>query len=123
MRTKTCVPVLALMLTLSMPGGVKAQSSNIDTRPNTVAGAPLVRSGVTTRSAAQLSSMEAGSLESSVPRDGLRFYVEIRNSGLMELVKSSSTIQSLAKLLSSGPFKTATSDITSFVLARHSVRV
>ena len=112
MRTKTCV----LLLALSISGGVKAQSSKTNTRPNTMSGGALARSGVAARSAAKLPSIEAESLESLAPRDGLRFYLEIRNSGLTELVKSSSTIQSFAKLLSSGPVKTATSDLTSFVM-------
>ena len=119
MRTKSCVLFLAISLTLSIPGGVKAQSFKTNPRPNIETDAPLARGGVTAQSAAQLSSAEAASPESLVPRDGLRFYVEIRNSGLTELVKSPSTIQSFAKLLSSGPVKTATSDLTSFVVGNH----
>ncbi len=105
MKPKTRALILATCLTASMAEGVIAQSFDAGSRGP----------AVTARSAAQTST-EAAPLESVVPRDGLRLFVEIRNGGLTELVKSSSTIQSFARLLSSGPVKTETSDLASFVM-------
>jgi uncharacterized protein DUF3352 len=115
MKTKTYALILATCLTASTAKGVIAQSFDAGSQGPAV-GAPLSRSGVAVRSAAQTASTEPASLESIVPRDGLRLFVEIHNGGLTELVKSPSTIGSFAKLLSSGPVKPATSDLASFVM-------
>lgn len=118
MRTKSCAILLSISLTLSMLGDVKAQSFT-NARRASSGDTPLARSGASARpgeASTQAASTETTSLESFVPKDGLRLFVEIRNAGLTELVKSPSSIQSFAKLLSSGPAKTTTSDLASFVM-------
>ncbi|HSF25596.1 MAG TPA: DUF3352 domain-containing protein [Blastocatellia bacterium] len=117
MRIRTCAVLLPISLTLSMLGGVKAQSFNTNTRRATTGDAQEAQIVASARPGeASTQSLEGASLESLVPRDGLQLYVEIRNAGLTELVKSPYTIQSFAKLLSSGPVKTTTSDLASFVM-------
>ena len=119
MRTKICDFFLAITLTLSMAGGAAAQSPKTGDQRT---GSQLVRSDTSeiARSRAsdpsgQSTLGEPASLESLLPRDGLRIYVEIRNGGLTELVKS--PMAPLAKLLSSGPIKASSSDLVSFVMA------
>jgi hypothetical protein len=55
-------------------------------------------------------------LESSVSREGLQFYFEIRNGGLAELARAANALGPVAKLLASGPTKVSASDLTGFVI-------
>ena len=59
---------------------------------------------------------EMATLESTVPREGLQFYFEIRNGGLAELARAASALGPVTKLLASGPMKLSASDLTSFAI-------
>ena len=119
MRTKICALFVATLLMFSMVGGATAQSFDSSARSRTGEGSLTAGGGRALNGSAstQTASNDSVTLESLVPRDGLRLYVEIRNGGLAELVKSSATIGSFAKLLSSGAVKTTTTDLASFVMA------
>jgi hypothetical protein len=119
MTIKICDFFVAITLTLSMAGGALAQSPKTGDQRT---GSQLVRSDSSEIARAQTSDPsgqstlgEPASLESLLPRDGLRIYIEIRNGGLAELVKS--PMAPFGKLLSSGPIKTNSSDLMSFVMA------
>jgi hypothetical protein len=119
MRTKICDFFLAITLTLSMAGGAVAQSPKTGDQRT---GSQLVRSDTVEIARAragdpsgQSTLSESASLESLLPRDGLRIYIEIRKGGLSELVKS--PMAPFAKLLSSGPIKASSSDLVSFAMA------
>ena len=119
MRTKICDFFLAITLTLSMAGGAVAQSPKTGDQRT---GSRLVRSDTVEIARAragdpsgQSTLSESASLESLLPRDGLRIYIEIRKGGLSELVKS--PMAPFAKLLSSGPIKASSSDLVSFAMA------
>jgi hypothetical protein len=58
----------------------------------------------------------AATLESSIPREGLQFYFEIRNGGLAELARAANALGPVTKLLASGPMKVSASDLTGFVV-------
>lgn len=112
---KTRTLLFATCLTISTIGNVAAQS--FATRHQN-ADASLARGVVPALSGGKaMQAAEAASLESLVPREGLRVYVEIRNGGLTELVKSPAAIGPFAKLLSSGPVKTTSSDLAGLVMA------
>jgi hypothetical protein len=119
MKTQICNFFVAIILTLSLAEGAVAQSPKTGV-PRT--GPQLARSDTPKIARAQAVDPsrqatfgETTSLDSLLPRDGLRIYVEIRNGGLTELVKS--PMAPLAKLLSSGPVKATSSDLVSFVMA------
>ena len=112
---KTRALFLATCLTISTIGNVAAQSSGATSHHDTAA----TPAGGVLRALPvdKPTQAEAATLEASVPRDGLRVYIEIRNGGLTELVKSSAAIGPFAKLLSSGPVKTSASDLAGLVMA------
>jgi hypothetical protein len=59
---------------------------------------------------------ERATLESSIHREGLQFYFEIRSGGLQELAQAANALGPVTKLLASGPMKVSTPDMASFLV-------
>jgi hypothetical protein len=100
MKAKTIILALTLCLALLDPPKALPQSA----RPKAeTAGAD--------------GTAAAASLESTVRRDGLQFYLEIRGGGLAQLSKMSSGFAPIANLFKSGRKDLAASDITAFIMS------
>jgi hypothetical protein len=126
MRVKFSIPVAALCFTLIVSMSAFPQST--ESRPRTVSSAQELNTQpiaykpgntLTSRNAGDRpsSAAETATLESSIPRAGLQFYFEIRNGGLAELARAATALGPVTKLLSSGPVKVSTPDLTGFVVA------
>jgi hypothetical protein len=99
MRAKTSILIAALCFTLftsviALPQS-KTQSSNASVNLAKGAGTAL--------------------LESSVRREGLQFYFEIRNGGIAELARAANSLGPVTKLMASGQMKAASADLMGFV--------
>jgi hypothetical protein len=125
MRAKTSILVAALCFTLVVSTSALPQSTGGRARRaasaqelNTTPLAYSPSNSLTNRDAGEIrtDADEMATLESSVPRDGLQFYFEIRNGGLAELARAASGLGPVTKLLASGPMKVSASDLTGFVL-------
>lgn len=57
----------------------------------------------------------SAALESLVPRDGLRFYFEVRSRGLAQLAESQSALEQVMKLFESSGKQITTGEMTSFL--------
>ncbi|MGA9767448.1 MAG: DUF3352 domain-containing protein [Blastocatellia bacterium] len=117
MKFKSSIFV-ALCFALILPASVWPQSLN--TRPRrAVPVAFEVRDIRATRATDSRAASPAkpATLESFVPREGLQFYFEIRNGGLAELARAGSAMTPVTKMLSAGPVKATTEDLTAFVIS------
>jgi hypothetical protein len=125
MRAKSSILAATLCFTLIVPMTTSAQS--IESRPRRVYSAqePNIRAAaykpdgvIKSRAAGEVgaNAAEAASLESLIPREGLQFYLEVRNGGVGELARAARALGPVTKLLGSGPMKVSASEFSSFVI-------
>src|SRR5215216_4085634 len=104
MRAKSSILITALCF--SMIISASAQELNVQLA------AYKPGNFLTNRNASDnLKGTGTATLESSVHREGLQFYFEIRNGGLAELARAAKTFGPVSKLLASGPMKVSTTDM------------
>jgi Protein of unknown function (DUF3352) len=125
MRIKFSTLFAALCFTLVVSMSASPQST--ESRPRRVSSAQELNTqsiaykpdnALTSRNAGDTRSSPAAAatLESSIPREGLQLYFEVRNGGLAELTRAANALGPVTKLLSSGPVKVSASDLTGFVV-------
>ncbi|HVG19893.1 MAG TPA: hypothetical protein VNI02_12655, partial [Blastocatellia bacterium] len=125
MRAKSSILVVALCFTLIVATSASPQS--IESRPRRVSSAGQLNTPtvaykpdnfLTSRNAGEMrtNTSETATLESSIPREGLQFYFEVRSGGLSELARAANALGPVTKLLGSGPMKVSAPDFTNFVI-------
>lgn len=115
MKARTSFIALALCLALLPAQSAMSQSSEM--RPRRISAirenaepAPLYR-----ESRGALAAPRA--IDSMIARDGLAFYLEVRDGGLAELAQSAGALAPLAGMLMSGRKGVSNGDLTRFVMA------
>ena len=111
MKAKTSSIVLALCLALLVAQSDRPQAAN--SRPRRVA---QVIDSTTFAAAPAPARTGEPLLESFVPRDGLRFYFEIRNGGLAQLARMPGALAPLQKFLATGGASPTNSDLAGFAM-------
>jgi hypothetical protein len=107
MKAKTSSVILALCFVLLI-----AQSA----LPQAASSRPRRMAQVIDPSSPALASTGEPLLESLVPRDGLRFYFEVRNGGLAQLARTPGALAPIQKFLTAGGAAPAGSDLAGFAM-------
>jgi hypothetical protein len=110
MKAKTQSVILALCLVLLFAQSALPQAAS--NRPRKAAMPDSTASAF----ASLRESPARPLLESLVPREGLRFYFEVRNGGLAQLAGMPSALAPLTKLLSTGGTTPTASDLAGFAM-------
>jgi hypothetical protein len=119
MKAKTIILALTLCFALLQPQNASPQSARQKTEAAGAYNAATMLSGRAAARAAsnKSNSAEAATLESTVRRDGLQFYFEIRNGGLAQLSKMASGLAPVLKLFKSGRKSLSADEITVFIMS------
>jgi hypothetical protein len=116
MKVKPSI-LFALCFALILPANALSQSFN--TRPRRVTPVAYevhdLRPAIAIDSRAT-SAAEPATIESFVPREGLQFYFEMRKGGLAELARAGNAMSPVTRMLTAGPAKMTTEDLTAFVI-------
>ena len=114
MKAKTSSVVLALCFVLMFVQSALPQAAS---RPRRVAQAiePTASSPAFAAAPAPARTGEP-LLESLVPRDGLRFYFEVRNGGLAQLARMPGALAPIQKFLTTGVASPTSSDLAGFAM-------
>jgi hypothetical protein len=107
MKAKTSSVILALCFLLLVAQSVLPQAAS--SRPRRVAQV-IDSTGFTAASVGE------PLLESFIPRDGLRFYFEVRNGGLVQLARMPGALATIGKFLSTGGASPTDGDLAGFAM-------
>lgn len=114
MKARTSFIALALCLALlaqsAMSQSIEMRPRRISAVPENAEPAPLYRESRRTLAA-------PAALDSMIARDGLAFYLEVRNGGLADLAQSAGALAPLTAMLVSGRKGVSNGDLTRFVMS------
>ncbi|MCI0485463.1 MAG: DUF3352 domain-containing protein [Blastocatellia bacterium] len=115
MKFRTSAATLALCCTLFLPH--TSQSQSADSRPRrTTAARTFDAGGAALRTVDPRNTNSTFSLDSMVPRDGLQFYFEVRNGGLIELAQALKTLEPVMKTAGTEKRLLADDELVGFAL-------
>ncbi len=117
MNAKTSRLVAALCCTVMLSASVLSQSPDRRPRPTTSVRPPTIIYPRDIKPPDIVNIPRVATLESSVPRDGLLFYFEIRKGALLEMAQSINSLAPLLKAFSSQA-KASQMDMAGFIMSQ-----